>query len=105
LMSVDSPESLQSAFYLKIIPLLQEYFFGDYGKMGLVLGDGFVKIKANEDSASIFADFDSDTGAEYAERPVYQIIDYRDSRQPYKIGQIEMTFEKAIKRLMKESID
>lgn len=27
---------------------MQEYFYGDYGKIGLVLGKGFVKRRKNE---------------------------------------------------------
>ena len=34
---------LINCFENEIIPLLEEYFFGDYGKIGLVLGDSFVK--------------------------------------------------------------
>ena len=37
------PEDLKSVFTDKIIPLLQEYFYGDYEKIRLVVGDGFVK--------------------------------------------------------------
>jgi len=37
---------------------LQEYFYGDYGKIGLVLGRGFVKMHAQENE--IFADFEYD---------------------------------------------
>src|SRR5690606_20783560 len=37
-LSVESLKGLKSAFQNKIVPLLQEYFFGDYGKIGLVLG-------------------------------------------------------------------
>jgi len=36
---------LKNSFYKNIIPLLQEYFFGDFGKIGLVLGQGFVNLK------------------------------------------------------------
>ena len=43
-MSVLSFKDLKSTFQNKIIPLLQEYFFGDYGKIGLVLGKDFFEI-------------------------------------------------------------
>lgn len=46
-VGVDTPKKLTDAFNNKIIPLLQEYFYGDYGKIGLVLGNGFVKEKDN----------------------------------------------------------
>lgn len=46
---VDTLEKLANAFNNKIIPLLQEYFYGDYGKIGLVLGAGFVTKKTNSD--------------------------------------------------------
>ncbi|SFD28337.1 McrB family protein [Algibacter pectinivorans] len=47
-VGVDNEEKLANAFNNKIVPLLQEYFYGDYGKIGLVLGKGFVKRKKNE---------------------------------------------------------
>ena len=55
-VNVDSTKKLTNAFNNKIVPLLQEYFYGDYGKIGLVLGKGFVeKIKNN---GFDFASFD-----------------------------------------------
>ena len=42
-MTVKTKNDLKRAFKDKIVPLLQEYFYGDYGKIGLVLGHGFVK--------------------------------------------------------------
>lgn len=45
-------EALKEVFTDKIIPLLQEYFYGDYEKIRLVLGDGFVtKQKTTVDFA------------------------------------------------------
>lgn len=47
-VNVNTQQKLVSAFKNKIAPLLQEYFYGDYGKIGLVLGKGFVKRRKNE---------------------------------------------------------
>lgn len=40
-LSVANADDLKQAFARQIIPLLQEYFYGDYGKIALVLGEGF----------------------------------------------------------------
>lgn len=49
--------ALQDVFENKIIPLLQEFFYGDFGKIGLVLGDSFVERNSN--SSFEFAKFSS----------------------------------------------
>lgn len=72
-MSVSSVEDLQAAFQTKIIPLLQEYFFGDYGKIGLVLGEGFFEKPDNKESTGIFSRFFDYTADELAERPIYRL--------------------------------
>ena len=56
LINVQTLDELELAFKDKIIPLLQEYFYGDYGKIGLVLGSGFVEQEQVEDS--IFSSFE-----------------------------------------------
>lgn len=69
LMNVYSLEDLQGAFKNKILPLLQEFFYHDYGKIGLVLGDAFVaQTKANKglfakfkDAAELSEDYDGKT--------------------------------------------
>jgi 5-methylcytosine-specific restriction endonuclease McrBC GTP-binding regulatory subunit McrB len=43
LMDVYDLDGLKFAFKTKILPLLQEYFYNNYAKIGLVLGDAFVK--------------------------------------------------------------
>lgn len=86
-------ETIIDSFYKNIIPLLQEYFFGDYGKIGLILGKGFIQKK--EYNPSIFAAFDYEN--DYSERESYKIIDYRN---PNVIKDGEMTFIEAIRLLM-----
>lgn len=63
---------LQATFHNKIIPLLQEYFFGDYGKIGLVLGKGFVTEIENSNEDDLFAEFDYETDG-LMQRKVYQL--------------------------------
>lgn len=54
-------EDFENSFKNEIIPLLQEYFYNDCGKIGLVLGRGFVREKeiSKNNTASVFADFDT----------------------------------------------
>ena len=49
-MKICSIDDLKNVFKDNIIPLLQEYFYGDYGKIGLVLGEGFVDFVQSKDN-------------------------------------------------------
>ena len=62
-VNVNTLEKLANAFNNKIVPLLQEYFYGDYGKIGLVLGNGFVEIKKND--TIDFANFKYDNANDF----------------------------------------
>jgi hypothetical protein len=84
-------DKIMVSFYKNIIPLLQEYFFGDYGKIGLVLGKGFVQQKDWDNEDKFFADFDEESASDYEDRNVFKIIDYSKN----KIG-----FADAISKLM-----
>ncbi len=70
-ISVKDLDGLKLAFQNKIIPLLQEYFFGDYGKIGLVLGKGFVS--KDDSKKNNFADFSDADADEFSERPIFKI--------------------------------
>ncbi len=75
-LKVSSLNDLKAVFQNKIIPLLQEYFFGDYGKIGLVLGNGFV-TKTKPVSDNPFAEFDYESSS-FSEKPIYDIVKVTD---------------------------
>ncbi|HMV79198.1 MAG TPA: AAA family ATPase [Leptospiraceae bacterium] len=76
-MSVSDLHQLKIIFQNRILPLLQEYFYGDYGKIGLVLGKGF--LEKEEDEYYGFADFyDEYDGSEYMDRAVFRIKNAAD---------------------------
>jgi 5-methylcytosine-specific restriction protein B len=66
-------EGLKRVFRNKLIPLLQEYFHGDWSKIGLVLGEDFVRRRAT--SGAPFAKFDHDDRDALAERPSWELVD------------------------------
>lgn len=86
--------NLKELFKNKIIPLLQEYFFGDYGKIGLVLGSGFVKIEKKGNAEEVFSAFDYEDKHELAEKVVYRL-------QKFDGSQGDEDFRQALKTLMK----
>jgi len=49
---------LKSVFSNNIIPLLQEYFYHDYEKIALILGEGFVEEKKNNIDFASFKDIE-----------------------------------------------
>lgn len=59
--NVSDLAGLRKVFSEKIFPLLQEYFYNDYEKLGLVLGDNFFKTK-DQISSDIFAKFSGGNG-------------------------------------------
>ena len=54
-IGIEDLNGLKRAFKDKIIPLLEEYFYGDFGKIGLVLGEEFIKQTKYEEK--VFAKF------------------------------------------------
>lgn len=76
-LKVKKIEDLKHSFRNEIIPLLQEYFYGDFGKIGLVLGEKF--ITSTKAHSSIFARFSSYESSDYDDRPIYQITNFKDN--------------------------
>ena len=94
-MNVADLENLKEAFSKQIIPLLQEYFYGDYGKISLVIGEGFCKGKKVENVSGIFAnakDYEVET---FSGKIIYTIYN--------PVAMTNPEFINAIKILLKES--
>ncbi|RDV17203.1 EVE domain-containing protein [Pontibacter diazotrophicus] len=66
-------EELKLIFLNKILPLLQEYFYGDWGKIMLVLGKGFVKKKV--EAVKFLATDEYEEYEEFDSKPTYSFTD------------------------------
>jgi 5-methylcytosine-specific restriction enzyme B len=75
-MGVADLKGLKLAFQNKINPLLQEYFYGDFGKIGLVLGQSFFDDNTiKSDSTNIFTPFPDYDPSDYLDRKAYRLKD------------------------------
>jgi 5-methylcytosine-specific restriction protein B len=75
LMNITSLDQLKFVFGNKILPLLQEYFYNDYEKLGLVLGDAFFELPHKKVSGNEFATFGGGTGlsGQYKNKYIYKL--------------------------------
>jgi 5-methylcytosine-specific restriction protein B len=90
LIDIKSIDELRNAFANKIIPLLQEYFYGNYRKMEMVIGSSFFNItEANKVKFAVQSeDYDADG-------KMYQILNISD-----KAVMSDETFIQALQKLM-----
>ncbi|OJJ23601.1 hypothetical protein BKI52_04360 [marine bacterium AO1-C] len=75
-MNITTVDGLKAVFQDKVIPLLEEYFFGDLGKISLVLGRSFITKEKDDDGKVTFAkghDYDDSLAADLLSRAVYKI--------------------------------
>lgn len=69
--SEDLEKDLKQVFMNKIIPLLQEYFFNDYIKIAMVIGEGFLDKEKYKNVT--FASNDGDYESDYSDATIYEI--------------------------------
>lgn len=82
--------TLRDVFFDEIIPLLQEYFYGNFGRIELVLGRGFVRSVPFTQSVFAAPSPDND---EFGDHIRYTLIPRREMDDP--------AFAKALQVLMK----
>ncbi|WP_452233055.1 AAA family ATPase [Lacinutrix sp. MEBiC02595] len=75
--NINTLEDLKLVFKDSIIPLLEEYFYGDFGKIGLVLGERFVEQQAIKNK-TILAPFKA-----------YDEIDFVTDKKIFRIKPID----------------
>ena len=93
-LSIEDIGDLKAVFHSKVIPLLQEYFFGDYGKIGLVIGFGFFVDEESQTGDDFFAPFEYDDSGSLLEKRVYHLRDVAEME--------DGEFISAVNRLMGE---
>lgn len=85
-MDVNTVVDLQRVFYRNIIPLLEEYFYGDKGKIQLVLGEGFIKQAAHSREDQLFAASDYDDSI-FDDREVWKLTKgWRLDEQAFEVA-------------------
>jgi len=93
-MSVEKEADLREAFAYKILPLLQEYFYGDYGKIALVVGTGFCKPKRGY-SDGLFADVEGYDGRLLGGEKLFEIKE---------VGEETFDMKLALEKLLKKEL-
>ena len=65
-------QALKQIFHNKIIPLLQEYFYGNFGKIELIIGQDFFENSHSGDNDFEFARSTYEDAGDLEERKIYQ---------------------------------
>ncbi len=69
-------DELRAIFQNKILPLLQEYFYGDWGKIQLILGEKFVEVK--KDTVTFLKTDRDEDFEEYEGKLIYNFSDSKN---------------------------
>lgn len=75
-LKINSNISIQDVFKNNIIPLLQEYFYGDFAKICMVLGESFISkttVKDNVLKKPFFAYSGHDATLDYEEKEIWTV--------------------------------
>ena len=84
--------SLAHVFEHNIIPLLQEYFYGDFEKIAMVIGKSFVEGIKGKAKANQFM-IESDSESDYFDKDIWTF-----NKDLFQIGQ-EANFATAVKKI------
>ena len=74
-IGIQDLEDLRRTFKDKIIPLLEEYFYRDFGKIGLVLGGEFIKLAENQVAFPENFEYEKDF---LEDKKIYHITSFSD---------------------------
>lgn len=74
-IGIHSLEDLKDAFTNKVFPLLEEYFFGDFGKIGLIVGGEFIEEVDKGNKVKLASNFRYDEANFFAEKKIYKYSD------------------------------
>ncbi|MCW7498458.1 AAA family ATPase [Leptospira levettii] len=85
---VSNLHDLKVVFQNNIIPLLQEYFYGDYGKIGLILGEEFF-IPESEKPKISFAKFKEYDESSLPDRQIFRLKNVLEMEDEDFISAIE----------------
>jgi hypothetical protein len=84
-MDDTSKDDLIITFKNKVIPLLEEYFFGDFGKIGLVLGSSFISAdQSKEFDFANFKEYDQGITSDLKQRKIYKIKAIKEDTWDFK---------------------
>ena len=103
LLGIKSIEDLKFAFNNKIIPLLKEYFYGDFGKISMVIGKNFVDNKATEKKSNreLFMPGYTDMIDEYADvfPWEFETFNYNENLDEKGKNEIDKKFIEAVQKI------
>ena len=85
-IGIEDIDGLIRTFKDKIIPLLEEYFYGDFGKIGLVLGEKF--IEQAKYAEKVFAKFTYENDF-LEDKKIYRITSFSD----WKVNTFKSIYE------------
>ena len=74
-IGIEDLDGLKRTFKDKIIPLLEEYFYGDFGKIGLVLGGAFIESVENKTTFPKNFEYEKDF---LEDKKIYHITSFSD---------------------------
>lgn len=88
-MKIENIDDLRKVLCNKVIPLLQEYFYADYARIGLVIGQEFIDVKEQKTVFMKIAGFDS---RDLEERPIYALKNIDDMKDEHLVTAISAIY-------------